>query len=278
MKPAAFEYFRPKTIGEACSALNEAKGEAKLIAGGQSLGPMLNLRLVQPGLLVDIAGLQDLSQFDQDSDSLRIGACITASNIEDQRIDTSSNPLLLKVASGIAYRAVRNRGTIGGSLCHSDPAADWVNVLPALGASYAVTGPRGTHHIPAADFMTAAFETKLKQGEVLQTIIIPKLSKRARFGYAKIARKTGKFAIAIGVTVFDPGRDLFTTVIGATHGKPILVKDARELFGSRPGEGPLKFDATRANDLLSAHGVPEGPARQIHRAALERAAAEGFSS
>lgn len=273
MKPAPFDYARPECVAEAARAL-AAESEAKLIAGGQSLGPMLNLRLVQPRLLVDITGLEALHAFEETADALRIGAGITAANIEDQRIDTSGVPLLQRVAAGIAYRAVRNRGTMGGSLCHADPAADWVNLLPALGASYELAGVKGLRTVAAADFMIAAFETVLEADEVLQAIIIPKLSPLARWGHAKISRKTGKFAMAIGIVVSDPGKGIFRALIGATHGKPILIPDARAVLDV----GLQKVDAASAGDLLTSHGITDAAARQLHLAALCRAAAEAFPS
>jgi aerobic carbon-monoxide dehydrogenase medium subunit len=278
MKPAPFEYFRPRSIADASSALQEADGAAKLIAGGQSLGPMLNLRLVQPRLLIDIAGLGELSDFDQDGENLKIGACITAADIEDQRIGTHSVPMLSKVAGGIAYRAVRNRGTIGGSICHADPAADWANLLPALGATYVLEDAKGTRTIPAEEFMTSAFETVLRPGEILRTVIIPKLTKDARWGYGKISRKAGKFAMAIGIVVFDPGRGIFRAVLGATHGKPIILADAKEILGPRPGKGAIEINESCVMKLLEERGIADGPARQLHLVALRRAAAEAFVS
>ncbi|MGA7322922.1 MAG: FAD binding domain-containing protein [Rhodomicrobium sp.] len=277
MKPAPFDYYRPGDIAEASSALQEANGGAKLIAGGQSLGPMLNLRLVQPHLLVDITGVEELSDFDEDDENLRIGACITASDIEDQRIPTHAVPPLAKVAGGIAYRAIRNRGTIGGSLCHADPAADWVNLLPALGASYVLADARGTRTVPAEEFMTAAFETSLKPSEILRTVIIPKLSADARWGYAKISWKTGKFAMAIGIVISDPGRGIFRALIGATHGKPIILVDAVEILSHGPGKG-VKVNETRFIEIMEKSGIAEGPAQRLHLVALRRAATEAFAS
>lgn len=272
MKPAPFDYLRPESVGAATSALAGAAGAAKIIAGGQSLGPMLNLRLVQPRLLVDVSGLDALHAFSETADTLRLGAGITAANIEDQRVDTAAVPLLQKVAAGIAYRAVRNRGTMGGSLCHADPAADWVNLMPALGARYELAGPGGRRTVAAADFMTAAFETILAADEVLETILIPKPSSQARFGHAKISRKTGKFAMAIAVVMHDPARALCRALIGATHGTPILMEEALALMGS-DGRSP---DTARLGALLSEHGITEPAARQLHLTALRRAAAEAF--
>ncbi|MEP9355788.1 FAD binding domain-containing protein [Xanthobacter sp. KR7-65] len=272
MKPAPFDYLRPRTLAEACAALKTADGGAKLIAGGQSLGPMLNLRLVQPRLLVDISGLEALHAFSETADALHLGAGLTAANIEDQRIDTRAVPLLQRVAAGIAYRAVRNRGTVGGSLTHADPAADWVNLMPALGARYELAGPAGSRTVAAADFMTAAFETLLAEDEVLSTIIVPKPAPGTRLGHAKIARKTGKFAMAIAVVVAEPDGGTCRALIGATHGRPILVEDA----GARFGLGTGRLDEPGLAGLLADAGITTPAARHLHLTALRRAAAEAF--
>ncbi|MBZ9870306.1 FAD binding domain-containing protein [Mesorhizobium sp. BR1-1-9] len=171
----------PRTVAEATKALLSANGSAKVIAGAQSLGPMLNLRLVQPSLLVDIAGLPELTQVKQDRAGLTVGAAITAADIEDGRVPSASVPVLPRIAGGIAYRAVRNRGTIGGSLCHADPAADWVCTLAALGATGHAVGPDGKgRDIPLKQFMLAAFENSLADAEILVSVTIPALSPSAR--------------------------------------------------------------------------------------------------
>jgi carbon-monoxide dehydrogenase medium subunit len=278
MKPAPFEYFRAATIKDACSALREANGEARPIAGGQSLGPMLNLRLVQPSLLVDISGIAELSDFDEDDEIIKIGACITAANIEDHRAATTAVPVLSEVAADIAYRAIRNRSTIGGSLCHADPAADWVNLLPALSASYVLTDGVRTRTVPAEAFVTSAFQTTLGPGEILSAICIPKLSREARLGYVKISRKIGKFALAIGAVVFDSGRGTFRAVLGATQGRPITILDASEIFNRQPDEVPFGIDETRVTKLLEENGVTPGPDLHLHLVALRRAAAKAFPS
>ncbi|HIG15262.1 MAG TPA: carbon monoxide dehydrogenase, partial [Gammaproteobacteria bacterium] len=134
MKPKAFYYERPASLQEAGALLSEQDVFSKVVAGSQSLGPMLNLRLAQPDLLIDVTGISEMTLVEVDREFVNIGACITHANIEDGRIEDPSRGLLAKVAGGIAYRAVRNRGTIGGSLAHADPAADWISVLPLLDA------------------------------------------------------------------------------------------------------------------------------------------------
>src|ERR1700689_563668 len=135
MKAASFAYARPADLNAALALMAKAGGTTKIIAGGQSLGPMLNLRLVEPDLIIDISGLSELKQAERNGDELVIGACVTHGDIEDGRIPDVTRGAMQRVASAIAYRAVRNRGPIGGSLSHADPAADWVSALSALGAT-----------------------------------------------------------------------------------------------------------------------------------------------
>src|SRR3954447_21966223 len=161
MKPARFDYERPNDLPAALVLLGQADREVKLIAGGQSLGPMLNLRLAQPELLVDIRRLAETTRVERDAGGVTIGACVTHAAIEDGTVPDPTNGMLQSVAAGIAYRAVRNRGTVGGSLAHADPAADWPTVLAALGAELLVVGPGGKRTVPVADLMLGMFMTTL---------------------------------------------------------------------------------------------------------------------
>jgi carbon-monoxide dehydrogenase medium subunit len=236
---------------------------------------MLNLRLVQPRLLIDIGGIPELAAAEAEGEGIWIGACVTAANIEDGKVPAAGAPMLPRIAGGIAYRAVRNRGTIGGSLCHADPAADWVSALAVLGATCVATDGRGSRRIPSRDFVTAAFETVLNPGEVLEAVIVPKMSPRARLGWHKISRKTGKFAMAIGAVLSDPERGLLRAVMGATHGRPIVIEDARELLRNAK---TARVDEVCAGGLLAQYGVTAPSARRLHLTALRRAAAEAFAS
>lgn len=224
MKPVAFDYARPERIDEAV-ALLAANPEAKILAGGQTLGPMLNLRLAQPTLLIDITRIGELAAVTEVADAIMIGATVTHAAIEDGRIADPTGGFLARVAAGIAYRAVRSRGTIGGSLAHADPAADWLSCLSALGAEVLVRGAQGARSLALSGFMRGAMETELAHDELVLGIRVPKFSSRARFGYHKICRKTGEFAEAIGVVVDDPDRDLFRLVASTATGAPIVLED-----------------------------------------------------
>jgi aerobic carbon-monoxide dehydrogenase medium subunit len=266
MKPAMFDCVRASSLAEATRLLVEANGTARVVAGGQSLGPMLNLRLAQPRVLIDITGIPELTRIDDDADAVTFGACITTANIEDGRLPDRGLKQLAVVAMQIAYRAVRNRGTVGGSLCHADPAADWTSALCAFGAECQISAGNGRLLLPADQFITGAYENALAPGEVLEAIKIPRLSPHGRFGYQKICRKSGEFALAIGAVLDDAERGLFRIVIGATKGRPIVVADAREL---RRCDKAL--DDTAIRRLLAQHGIIDRIAQRQQIAAITRA-------
>jgi carbon-monoxide dehydrogenase medium subunit len=272
MKAAPFAYERPSDLNAAIALTTEAKEKAKIIAGGQSLGPMLNLRLVQPELIIDIAGLAELKQAERRGDELVIGACITHGDIEDGRIADVTRGAMQRVASAIAYRAVRNRGTIGGSLSHADPAADWVSALPALGAKVRLRGASGVRDLAIEDFITGALESALQAGEIVEAVCVPLLRPSARWGYVKACRKPGEFAHAIAAVMIDPEAEAARVVIGAIEAAPIVVRNAAPLFGGRiTGNFRTQFDARVADALLVKAGVADAASRHIHVAVLRRA-------
>ena len=265
MKPAAFDYERPATLTEALTFLGESGGEAKILAGGQSLGPMLNLRLARPGRLVDITRIPELGEVSDAGDALVFGACVTHAAIEDGRVPDASGGMMPAVAGGIAYRAVRNRGTLGGSLAHADPAADWITALAALGAETELAGPAGRRRISLSRFMDSAFETVLGADEILVSVRVPKVSPEARWGWYKVCRKTGEFAEAMSAVVVDPARGVARAVIGATDGRPLVIADAADLISV-----PESLDAVIADAGLAADAY----GAQVHRVALWRAIAQ----
>ena len=230
MKPAAFDYIRAKDADDAVALLTQSGGDSRLIAGGQSLGPMLNLRLTRPGLLIDVSRAADLRACTEDSDMLRIGAAVTHADIEDGRTPAGADGFLAKAARGIAYRAVRNRGTIGGSLAHADPAADWPLVLSALGATIAVIGPGGRRQIVIDQFIKGAFATALQDGEVIAAILVPRAALTASWGYWKLCRKAGEFPIA-SAAVVGSGRS-WRVFIGALADRPRPLTDLVAALGA----------------------------------------------
>ena len=258
MKPAPFDIVRPTTVAEAISVL-AGEHQARVLAGGQSLGPMLNLRLAQPRLLVQVSHLPDLAGVATDGAAVTIGACVTHAAIADGRAPDIGGGVLARVAECIAYRAVRNRGTIGGSLCHADPAADWVTTLMALGASVLLQGQHGTRSLLVSDFIQGAFRTSLLPGEILQAIRVPQLSRNARWVCEKACRKPGDFAHAIAAVYVDS--NVRRAAIGALGGKPLLL------------EGDA-VSVEAANRQLQGIETLDNVQRHIHLTVLHRALAK----
>ena len=251
MKAAAFDYARPRDVGEAIALLAQAKGSAKALAGGQSLGPMLNLRLARPGLLVDISRLEELRHVEDAGEAWGIGAAVTHSEIEDANGSLVGSAMLIEVAAGIAYRAVRNRGTIGGSLAHADPAGDWPLALAALGADVILRGPRGERAVPAERLITTAFTTEIQDDEIVTTVLVPKLSRAARYGYFKFCRKTGEFPDASAAVVIDPDRRGARVYLGALSGAPQPLSELAHRIADGDVIGPSRDAATDAVAAIS---------------------------
>ncbi|MET0968167.1 MAG: FAD binding domain-containing protein [Tardiphaga sp.] len=274
MKPAPFAYERPRDVASALAAM-AGEGTIKIIAGGQSLGPMLNLRLVAPDTIVDITGLDELKHAEVSGDELVIGACVTHADIEDGRIPDVTRGAMQRVAADIAYRAVRNRGTLGGSLSHADPSADWVSALAALGATMSLRSATGARRIAMKDFVLGALESALAPGELLEAVRVPAMPPSARWGYVKACRKTGEFAHAIGAVLIDPDAGTARVVIGAVEAAPIIVDDTAALFGGRISHDfASRFDARVADALLLRAGLGDAADRHIHVAVLRKAIAE----
>ena len=272
MKAAPFAYERPSDLNAAISLMAEAREATKIIAGGQSLGPMLNLRLVQPELVIDIAGIAELKQAELSGDELVIGACVTHGDIEDGRVPDVTRGAMQRVAGAIAYRAVRNRGTVGGSLSHADPAADWVSALSALGAKVRLRSANGVRDLAVEDFVTGALESALHDGEIVEAVRVPAMPRSARWGYVKACRKPGEFAHAIAAVMIDPEVGSARVVIGAIEAAPIVLRDATALFGGRvTGNFREQFDARMVDALLTKAGVTSAVDRHIHIAVLRRA-------
>jgi carbon-monoxide dehydrogenase medium subunit len=279
MKAAAFGYERPTDVKAALGLMARTDGMAKIIAGGQSLGPMLNLRLVEPDLIIDISGLSELKWAERRGDELVLGACVTHGDIEDGRVPDVTRGAMQRVAGDIAYRAVRNRGTIGGSLSHADPAADWVSALSALGAKVTLRSVAGARDLLIEEFVTGALESALRSGEIVEAVRVPVMAPSARWGYVKACRKIGEFAHAIAAVLIDPERATARVVIGALDAAPLVLSDAAALFGGRiTGDFKEQFDMRVADALLTKAGVGNAADRHIHIAVLRRAIGEAASA
>jgi carbon-monoxide dehydrogenase medium subunit len=272
MKPRPFDYQRPRDLPEALSLLAETSHSSKIIAGGQSLGPLLNLRLVEPELIVDISALAELKVAERRGDELVLGACITHADIEDGRAPDVTRGAMQEVAANIAYRAVRNRGTLGGSLGHADPAADWISALAALGGKLKLRSSAGTRLLDIDNFVVSALESSIRPDEIIETIHVPALPASAQWGYFKSCRKVGEYAHAIAAVVIDPPTGTARLVIGAIEAAPIVIKNPFELFGGRvAGDYKERFDPRVADAILTKAGIANPAQRHIHVNVLKRA-------
>lgn len=201
MKPAPFLYDAARGLDHAMSLFNSVQGEAKYIAGGQTLGPMLNLRLTQPDHLIDISRLEALKVCTDHGTSVVLGAGLRHAEIEDGHFPDPSAGLMPRAARSLAYRAVRNRGTLGGSVSYADPAAEWPNILSALEASVMVHGLGGQREIPIRTFFMGYLTTALEPGEIVSGFRVPVLDQGTRVGYRKFCRQPGEYAEALAITV-----------------------------------------------------------------------------
>jgi len=268
MKAAAFDYARVRDVPEAGKLLGEAGGAAKVLAGGQSLGPMLNLRLARPDLLVDLRAVERLHTVDEEADSLRYGALLTHASFEDGRRPDPTGGLLRFVGAGIAYRAVRNRGTLGGSLAHADPAADWLATFTALDAELEIEGPSGQRRLPLTEAVQGAFTTALADDEVLTGVRIARSLAGVRWGYHKICKKVGEFAEASAVVLHAPDRRFARVVAGAIERPPQRLPAIEKALL----QGGMAA-AVAAPPACIGSALPERDAyeRQLHKVALTRA-------
>jgi carbon-monoxide dehydrogenase medium subunit len=275
MKAAAFDYLRPRDLPEAARALADAAGGAKLLAGGQSIGPMLNLRLVRPRLLIDVSRLEALRGIAERDDAWRIGGGVTHARLEDAAGQLAGAGMLIEVAAGIAYRPIRNRGTIGGSLAHADPAADWPLALAAMGADVELRNAAGRlRRVPAAGFMIAAFTTALEEDEIIEAVVVPKLTRSARWGYFKFCRKTGEFPEASAAIVLDPERRAARLFMGALDGapQPLPALAAAIARDGAPAATPEAVGAAVAAAAPQLDSVDRG----LHAAVVSRAIRQVF--
>ncbi|MBY0336033.1 MAG: xanthine dehydrogenase family protein subunit M [Acetobacteraceae bacterium] len=265
MKAPPFAYAAPSTIAEAL-ALLAAHEDAKVLAGGQSLMPALNLRLAAPSVLVDINGIAELSEVSLTPTELRLGALVRHKRIGTDAAIAGAVPLLGLACPHIAHGPIRSRGTIGGSLSHADPAAEWPAVCLAADAVMEIRGPAGPRHVPAEAFSLGVFTTALRPGELLAAIRFPVA--RGRAGFAEVARRHGDFAMvgaAVTVELGPDGRcaDARVVLFGASD-RPIRRRAAEErLRGQAPGAALLREAAS-----LAAEGLD--PPSDLHASAEYR--------
>ena len=256
MIPAAFDYFRPQTLEEAVRLLARHGEEAKVLAGGHSLIPAMKLRLAQPSTIVDIGRIADLNYIREENAKIAIGAMTTHYEIESSAMLRSKCPLLTEVAPQIGDVQVRNRGTVGGSLVHADPAADWPAAMLALEAEMELVGPDGRRTVKAGDFFVEMMQTAVKPNEILCEIRVPPTAKSV--AYVKFAQKASGFAIAGVAAVVDNLKKAVQVGVAGVAAKPYRATEVETALRGKL----LNRDAVREAASKAAEGVE--PLNDMH--------------
>jgi|SRR5262245_21208836 len=240
MKPAPFRYHAPRTIDEAVALLAEvAPQDGRILAGGQSLVPIMAFRLARPAHLVDINGVEALRRLAVEGDRLCIGACVRHAAFHRPVVDGPLGKLLATVVRHIAHYPIRTRGTFCGSVAHADPASEWCTVAAALGGEMVARSTRGTRVIPAHEFFAGIMTTTLKEDELLTEVRLPLLPADTRFGFYEFNRRAGDFAIAMALATYrikDGKISEPRIAVGGAEPAPRRIADAeRALAGRAPG-------------------------------------------
>ncbi|MEM1044896.1 MAG: xanthine dehydrogenase family protein subunit M [Pseudomonadota bacterium] len=194
MKPAAFTYERPDTLSAALEMLAECTDDARILAGGQSLVPMMNTRLARPDRLIDINRVPDLDYIRREGDQIRIGALARHADVKQSDVVRDALPLINEAYEWIAHGAVRNRGTLCGNLCHADPASEMPAIMQVLGATFVAQSQEGRREIPADAFFTGLYETALKPTEILVEVRVPVMAPNQSWGFHEVSMRKGDFA------------------------------------------------------------------------------------
>src|SRR5579864_5582847 len=263
MIPASFEYHRPRTLKEAIGLL-EAHGEdARPLAGGHSLIPMMKLRLAKPGHLVDLQDLAELHSIRSDGGSLVLGALVTQHEMIHSELLTAKCPIIRETSLLIADPQVRYCGTLGGNVANGDPGNDMPALMMTLGATYRLEGTSGAREVAASEFYQGAYFTALEPGEILTAISIPAPAAGHGYAYEKLKRKVGDYATAAAAVVLTmSGGKVATCQIGLTnlHETPLLAVDAaKAVTGTSLDEASLKKAASAARAIMSPAADARGP-------------------
>ena len=285
MKPARFRYHAPKTIEEAVDTLAEvAADDGRVLAGGQSLVPIMAFRLARPAHLVDINGVDALRRLAVDGERLCIGAGVRHATFHKPVVDGPLGRLLAAVVRHIAHYPIRTRGTFCGSIAHADPAAEWCLVAAALEAEMVARSAGGTRIIPAQDFFRGIMTTALNEDELLTEVRLPILPADSRFGFYEFNRRAGDFALAMALVTFRLQDGVIwepRVAVGGVEPQPRRMVDAERALAGRAAERAT-FEAAAAavasavdplEDAVTSATYRRDLARTVTRRALEQAAA-----
>lgn len=286
MKPAPFAYARPDTTEEALAILAEHAGEARPLAGGQSLVPAMNFRLAQPAMLVDLNRVNELDGIEATDHGLRIGGMTRHRALERSADIARLSPLIAEAMPFVAHVPIRTRGTLGGSLAHADPAAELPAVMLALDATIGVRSQAGARSIPASAFFVGLYSTALEAGELLVDVTIPPMQARTGWAFGEVSRRHGDYALAgvAGVVTLDENgvvSDARLALLGL-HERPVLAAAAaRAIVGSAgtaaaidaAADAAARLDADPSSDIHASRAYRQHLASVLVRRVLTRAVA-----
>jgi carbon-monoxide dehydrogenase medium subunit len=259
--PARFDYERPSTLADALSLLEQHGEDAKVLAGGMSLIPLMKLRFAAPATLVDINDLPDMDRIAESDGWLRIGALVRHHDIERSDVIHARYPTLAAAAPLISDPLVRNRGTVAGSLAHADPAGDWGAVMLSVGAQVAVRNAGGEHVVPIEDFLVDTFTTSLEPNELVTEVRVPAPAGRGGGAYLKMERKVGDFAtVAVAVSLAMEDGHISRAGIGLTAVGPKNIR-AADAEASLAGAEPTAQAFAEAGRLAAAAADPQSDVR-----------------
>jgi carbon-monoxide dehydrogenase medium subunit len=268
MKLPAFEYACPASLAEAVALLASHDGEAKVIAGGQSLVPMMAFRVAQPSMLVDLRKLPDLDRITITDGGVRLGARVRWRDIEDDKRLLTAHPLLAAAIEHVSHYQIRNRGTVGGSLAHADPAAEMPGIALTCDAEIMVTGTKGDRTVAAKDFFVGALTTALGPDEIITEVRLPLWPKSRRWGFQEFARRRGDFAMAAVALFYD--LDSSGKPANAHIGAVGVGDTPVRLTGAEAALNGHKIDADTIAAVGAAASAGVDPADDIHASGAYR--------
>ena len=265
MKPTSFEYFQPETVDEALAIMDHNKPHARILAGGQSLVPLMNFRYARPQYLIDCNGIQELAYIRESGDNICIGAMVRQTEIEKSKLIAEKCPILAEATRFIGYRAIRNRGTIGGSLAHADPAAEYPAVLLATDGEVTAKKLKDSRRIQSEDFFLDTYTTALQPEEILTEVRFPTLSSNQRWSFLELSRGYNTTAI-VGVAAlitFDKKKrcEAARIAVAGIGKRPLRCREGEDLLrGEKPTGALIKKAAKASAAVLQPTGGLHAPA------------------
>lgn len=283
MKPRAFEYYAPVSLDQAVELLVEHGEEARPLAGGQSLVPLMNLRMASPAVLVDLNRISSLRYIRRDGDAIALGAMARYVDVQRASLIKELFPILVQATDEVGYVGVRSRGTIGGAIAHADPVAEWPVLAMALDAEMVAIGPDGRRAIPAADFFRGLYETALEPGELLTEVRLPVRADRGGWAFREFARKVGDYAlvaVAVELGAVDGTISRARVALSNLSDRPVRAFELeRACEGCVTSADVEELIAAVPDTLGREHPLPDELAMRANIAATltARALAEAFS-